>query len=222
MQPILRDRKRDKYKMKIKDMLIEPNKYSRPQTKIGVIKNIVVHYVGNAGSTAENNAKYFNNLKNGSGTYASSHYIIGNDGVVIRCVPENEVAYHASSANSYSIGIEVCHPDNTGEYTDLAYKSLIELLVDLCTRYKLEPTQAIIRHYDVTGKICPKYYVENVGEWKKLKQDVSNVMSKDDKFERAVGVLREKGVISRPEIWIKERYTRNNVKSLIIKAANMV
>lgn len=208
--------------MKIKDMLIEPNKYSRPQTKIGVIKNIVVHYVGNAGSTAENNAKYFNNLKNGSGTYASSHYIIGNDGVVIRCVPENEVAYHASSANSYSIGIEVCHPDNTGEYTDLAYKSLIELLVDLCTRYKLEPTQAIIRHYDVTGKICPKYYVENVGEWKKLKQDVSNVMSKDDKFERAVGVLREKGVISRPEIWIKERYTRNNVKSLIIKAANMV
>ena len=146
-------------------MLIEPNKYSRPQTKIGTIKNIVVHYVGNAGSTAENNARYFNNLKNGSGTYASAHYIIGNDGVVIRCVPENEVAYHASSANSYSIGIEVCHPDSTGKYTDLAYKSLIELLVDLCTRYKLEPTQAISRHYDVAGKMCPKYYVVHRMQW---------------------------------------------------------
>ena len=127
--------------------------------------------LGNAGSTAENNAKYFDSLEDGRGVYASSHYIIGNDGVVIRCVPENEVAYHASSANSYSIGIKVCHPDNTGKYTDLAYKSLIELMVDLCTRYRLEPTQAIIRHYDVSGKMCPKYYVGNESAWKKLKQE---------------------------------------------------
>ena len=208
--------------MKIKDMLIEPNKYSRPQTKIGTIKNIVVHYVGNAGSTAENNAKYFNNLKNGSGTYASAHYIIGNDGVVIRCVPENEVAYHASSANSYSIGIEVCHPDNAGKYTDLAYKSLIELLVDLCTRYKLEPTQAIIRHYDVTGKICPKYYVENVEAWKKLKKDVSSVLSKDEELKKAVNVLHKGGIINSPEVWIKEQYVRDNVRSLLIKFANRI
>ena len=93
--------------IEIKDMLITPNKWSRPQIKIGTIKNIVVHWIGNAGSTAENNAKYFDSLKDGRGTYASSHYIIGNDGVVIRCVPENGVAYHASKANSYSIGIEV-------------------------------------------------------------------------------------------------------------------
>lgn len=43
--------------IEIKDMLITPNKWSRPQTKIGTIKNIVVHWIGNAGSTAENNAK---------------------------------------------------------------------------------------------------------------------------------------------------------------------
>ena len=208
--------------MKIKDMLIEQNKYSRPQTKIGAIKNIVVHYVGNAGSTAENNARYFNNLKNGPGTYASAHYIIGNDGVVIRCVPENEVAYHASSANNYSIGIEVCHPDNTGKYTDLAYKSLIELLVDLCTRHKLEPTQAIIRHYDVTGKMCPKYYVENENAWKKLKQDVVGGMSNDKELERAVKVLQEKGIISSPEIWVKGEYKKENVKSLILKISRQI
>ena len=203
MQQILRDRKRDKYKMKIKDMLIEQNKYSRPQTKIGAIKNIVVHYVGNAGSTAENNARYFNNLKNGPGTYASAHYIIGNDGVVIRCVPENEVAYHASSANNYSIGIEVCHPDNTGKYTDLAYKSLIELLVDLC-------------------KMCPKYYVENENAWKKLKQDVVGGMSNDKELERAVKVLQEKGIISSPEIWVKGEYKKENVKSLILKISRQI
>ena len=208
--------------IKIKEMLITPNKWSRPQTKIGTIKNIVVHWVGNAGSTAENNAKYFNSLKDGRGTYASSHYIIGNDGEVIRCVPENEVAYHASSANNYSIGIEVCHPDNTGKYTDAAYKALIELLVDLCSRYKLEPTQEIIRHYDVTGKDCPRYYVKNANEWKKLKQDVVDAMSKDKELENAVKVLQEKGIISSPEVWIKGEYSKNNVRSLVVKVATQL
>ncbi len=205
--------------IKVKEMLITPNKWSRPQTKIGKIKNIVVHWVGNAGSTAENNAKYFNSLKDGRGTYASSHYIIGNDGVVVRCVPENEVAYHASSANNYSIGIEVCHPDGTGKYTEAAYKALIELLVDLCTRYKLEPTQAIIRHYDVNGKDCPRYYVKNAEAWKKLRQDVVDAMSKDEELERAVKMLQEKGIISNPEVWINGAYSANNVKSLVIKVA---
>ncbi len=205
--------------IEIKDMLITPNKWSRPQTKIGTIKNIVVHWIGNAGSTAENNAKYFDSLKDGRGTYASSHYIIGNDGVVIRCVPENEVAYHASKANSYSIGIEVCHPDSTGEYTDSAYNALIELLVDLCERYKLEPMGAIIRHYDVTGKDCPRYYVKNETAWKKLKQDVEGMMNKDEELENAVKVLQEKGIINSPEVWIKGTYTKNNVRSLLIKIA---
>ena len=206
--------------IKVKEMLITPNKWSRPQTKIGTIKNIVVHWVGNAGSIAENNAKYFDSLKDGRGVYASAHYIIGNDGVVIRCVPENEVAYHASKANNYSIGIEVCHPDVTGKYTDAAYKALIELLVDLCNRYKLEPTQTIIRHYDVTGKICPKYYVENKNVWKKLIQDVVDAMNKDEELERAVKLLQVKGIISSPVIWINGTYTRKNVDSLIKKFYN--
>ena len=181
--------------MQIKEMLITPNKYSRPKTKIGKIKNIVIHWIGNAGTTAENNAKYFDGLKvgkkNSAGKYiyASSHYIIGNDGVVVRCVPESEVAYHASEANSYSIGVEVCHPDWNGKPTEKAYESLVNLLVELCRKYNLEPTQAIIRHYDVTGKICPKYYVENVSAFKKLKEEVKGKMNEDKELIEAVKVL---------------------------------
>ena len=88
--------------------------------------------------------------------------------MVVRCVPENEVAYHASDANSYSIGVEVCHPDWTGKPTQKAYESLVKLL-EICKKYNLAPTQAIIRHYDVTGKTCPKYYV-NSRAFKKLKR----------------------------------------------------
>ena len=30
----------------------------------------------------------------------------------------------------------------------------------------------VIRHYDVTGKICPKYFVEHEDEWEQFKKDV--------------------------------------------------
>lgn len=209
--------------MQIKEMIITPNKYSRPQKKIGQIKNIVIHWIGNAGTTEENNAKYFDGLKvgkkNSAGDYiyASSHYIIGNDGVVVRCVPENEVAYHASDANTYSIGVEVCHPDWSGKPTQKAYESLVSLLVELCKKYNLEPTQAIIRHYDVTGKVCPKYYVEDLGAFKRLKEEVKGKMKEDKELVEAVKVLQKKGIISSPEVWIDGVYTRDNVRSLILK-----
>ncbi|MFQ9696819.1 MAG: N-acetylmuramoyl-L-alanine amidase family protein [Zhenhengia sp.] len=214
--------------MQIKEMFITPNPYSRPQKKIGQIKNIVIHWIGNAGTTAENNAKYFDGLKvgkknsTGDYIYASSHYIIGNDGVVVRCVPESEVAYHASKANSYSIGVEICHPDWTGKPTQKAYDSLINLLVELCRKYNLEPTQAIIRHYDVTGKLCPKHYVENVSAFKKLKEEVKGKMGEDKELVKAVKVLQEKGIISSPEVWIKGNYTKDNVRSLVIKVSSYV
>ncbi|WP_337531191.1 peptidoglycan recognition family protein [Zhenhengia sp.] len=209
--------------MQIKEMFITPNPYSRPQKKIGQIKNIVIHWIGNAGTTAENNAKYFDGLKGGKKNsagdyiYASSHYIIGNDGVVVRCVPENEVAYHASKANSHSIGVEVCHPDWSGKPTQKAHESLVSLLVELCKKYNLEPTRAIIRHYDVTGKTCPKYYVEDVGAFKKLKEEVKGKMKEDKELVEAVKVLQKKGIISSPEVWINGVYTRDNVRSLILK-----
>jgi len=34
----------------------------------------------------------------------------------------------------------------------------------------------VIRHYDITGKICPKYFVENEDAWKQFKSDVKAVL----------------------------------------------
>ena len=162
--------------MNVQKMLLTPNQYSRPQIAIGTIKKIVVHWVGNAGSTAINNRNYFEGLKAGANkVYASSHYIVGLEGEIIQCIPEDEVAYHANSANNYSIGIENCHPDWDGKFNDLTYKSLIALCADLCYRYKLNPEMDVIRHYDVTGKMCPLYYVKNITAWKQLKKDVLDV-----------------------------------------------
>ena len=40
-------------------------------------------------------------------------------------------------------------------------------------------TDDVIRHYDVTGKNCPKFYVENEDAWIKFKEDINNFILKN-------------------------------------------
>ena len=116
--------------MEIKKDYLTANKYSRPGIKLNTVKGIVIHWVANPASTALANRNYFEGLKvgkknsKGDYIYASSHYIVGLDGEVFSCIPETEVAYHASNANKEHIGIEVCHPDWQGKFLDLLIKPL--------------------------------------------------------------------------------------------------
>ena len=100
------------------------------------VKKVVLHYVGNPKSSAMANRNYFENQKNG-GRYVSSHYIVGLEGEILRCVPENEVAYCSNQANTYSISIECCHPDATGKFTDATTASAAELCAYLLKKYEL-------------------------------------------------------------------------------------
>ena len=161
--------------MEIIDKLLQINPYSRSGEKQKDIQYIVIHWVGNANTSAIANRNYFNNLAKTHSTSASSHYIIGLNGETIRCIPDNEVAFHSGSysMNRKSIGIEDCHPDWDGKFTDDTYNALVELCADLCKKYGISINN-VIRHYDVTGKSCPKYYVEHQDEWNKLKQDIYN------------------------------------------------
>ena len=161
--------------MNIEERLLTINSYSRSGEKQNKIENIVVHWVGNANSSAVANRNYFENLKDSHKAYASSHYIVGLNGEILRCIPEDEVAFHSGSysMNRKSIGIEDCHPDWEGKFSEVTYNSLVELCADICKRYNLG-IDAIIRHYDVTGKECPRYYVRNESEWIKFKNDVAN------------------------------------------------
>ena len=143
--------------MKITDALLTPNKFSRPQIPLKSVKKVVLHYVGNPKSSAEANRNYFENQKNGV-RYVSSHYIVGLEGEILRCVPENEVAYCSNQANTYSISIECCHPDATGKFTDATTDSAAELCAYLLKKYGLS-VDDLIRHYDVTGKQCPLWFV---------------------------------------------------------------
>ena len=161
--------------MEIIDKLLTINSYSRSGEKQGKIQYIVIHWVANPGSSAIGNRNYFNSLATSHKTTASSHYIIGLNGEIIKCIPEDEVAFHSGSysMNRKSIGIETCHPDWEGKFAESTYNSLVELCADICRREGLTIND-IIRHYDVTGKECPRYYVRNESEWIKFKNDVAN------------------------------------------------
>ena len=147
--------------------LLPRNDYSRPGDALTEVTGVVIHYVGNPGTSAAANRSYFANLARTHETYASSHFLVGLEGEIIQCVPLSEISYCSNSRNRDTIAIEVCHPDDTGEFSPETLESVERLTAWLCAQFDLDTSQ-VIRHYDVSGKICPKYYVEHEDAWADL------------------------------------------------------
>ncbi|GHU13001.1 amidase [Spirochaetia bacterium] len=170
--------------MEIKKSFLPVNLYSRPGRKLNSVKGIVIHWVANPKTTADQNRNYFEGLKNqktDDKRYAGAHFIIGLEGEIIQCIPEDEIGYHVG-ANSYkqeavnrlsvypnncTIGIELCHLNWDGEFSALTLDAAKNLILDLCQRYSLGRGD-IYRHFDITGKDCPRYFVQHENEWVKF------------------------------------------------------
>jgi len=174
--------------MEIKDRLLTVNKYSRPGTQMKQVKGIVIHWVANPKTTAEQNRVYFENLKlqktaddDSGNRYAGAHFIIGLEGEVLQCLLEYEVGYHVGAQkytdraikelsrypNDCTIGIELCHTNWEGEFTDKTLQACKDLILELCERYNLK-RENIYRHFDITGKDCPRYFVQHEDQWEKF------------------------------------------------------
>lgn len=167
--PIIEDRPQ------IDVRLLTVNPYSRPQIELNKINGIVIHYTANPGATAIQNRDYFEGLKDSKITKASSHFIIGLEGEIVQCIPSSEIAYASNQRNNDTLAIECCHLDESGKFTEETYNSLVELTAWLCGEFQVQ-VDDVIRHYDVTGKNCPKYFVENKEEWEKFKTDVATYL----------------------------------------------
>jgi N-acetylmuramoyl-L-alanine amidase CwlA len=149
--------------------LLTPYNYGNGQTDR--IKYIIIHYVGALGG-AEANCKYYASQYVG----ASAHYYVGFNGEIWQSVEDENVAWHCGAKkyvhpecrNGNSIGIELC-VRNKGSvadtsrdwyFEDATVQAAIALTKDLMARYNV-PADHVIRHHDVTGKICPNPYVYN-------------------------------------------------------------
>ena len=131
-------------------------------------KWLVIHFTANDGDNAINNGKYFKN----NVVKSSAHYFVDDD-TIVQSVEEDYVAYavggkklnsggiyHGVVTNYNSISIELCDTVKDGKYNVSAKTraNAIELAKDIVKRHNIDKSH-VVRHYDVTGKMCPKYYV---------------------------------------------------------------
>lgn len=157
--------------------LLDINDYSRPGVILDKVNAIVIHYTANPGTSAKQNRDYFNGLQDTKITKASAHFIIGLDGEIVQCIPCNEISYASNNRNNDTISIECCHEDATGKFNQETEETLVHLTAWLLGRYGLT-TEDVIRHYDVSGKKCPLYYVEHEDAWKGFLKEVDAYIEK--------------------------------------------
>ena len=157
----------------IDQQIIKVDGDSRRGVYLEGVRDIVIHYVGNPSSTAQQNRDYYANPSSD----VSSHFVIGLKGEIIQCIPLHEKSSASNHRNKDTISIEVCHPDESGKFTDETYDSLVKLTVWLCEVCGLDSSD-IIRHYDITGKQCPLYFVTHENAWERFKKDVAISIAK--------------------------------------------
>lgn len=159
------------YPSYVSQQYIDVDGTSRSGADMRMVNDIVIHYVANPGSTAQGNRDYFDSAQ----SRVSAHFVVGLDGEVIQCIPLDEQSAASNDRNGDTISIEVCHPDSTGKFSDVTYDRLVELTAWLCSEFGLDEDD-VIRHYDITGKNCPKYFVENEEAWEQFRRDVKEAL----------------------------------------------
>lgn len=127
------------------------------------IKYISIHYTGNKGDTAKNNADYF---ATGNTRQAGAHFYVDKKGEIWKSINMNRIAwsvggfygngngagkYFRKCTNTNSISIELCDCVNGTNWEQmLSTRNLVQYIQKKCPNAK-----TIIRHWDVNGKSCP-------------------------------------------------------------------
>lgn len=167
--------------MEIKQLHANAGNYG-PARNARAIKYIVIHYTGNDGDTAENNARYYASTV----VKSSAHYFVDANSIY-QSVPDLHTAWAVGGRkypscpqtgggtlynicrNTNSISIELCDAKRDGTYAPApeTVTAALKLTRSLMAKYNV-PQKNVIRHFDVTGKLCPAYWAgrENEAKWK--------------------------------------------------------
>lgn len=147
------------------------------------IAYIVIHFTANDGDHDEGNANYFASPRNPK---ASAHYFVDDDSIT-QSVPDDYVAYSVGgtkyndcvkngggrlykiATNRNTLNFEMCDSVKDGEIK--AQEATIDNTADIVRKkmkqYNID-IDHVIRHFDVTGKHCPAYLMDEQ-EWAKFK-----------------------------------------------------
>ena len=176
---------------------------------------LIIHYTGNDGDKAINNAKYYRNTV----VKASAHYFV-DDEEIVQSVEDLTVAWavggkkwndtgktgggtmHGKITNTNSISVELCDTVRNGKYeaSEKTLENAVVLCRELMERYKI-PMENVYRHFDVSGKHCPAYFMEEEA-WQASKNRLegNTVVYKDlkdvpEKFRPIIETLMDAGII---------------------------
>lgn len=155
------------------------NEMTRTGEKIKKVENIILHSIGNMYSTLEICKKEMDNLMNQSNVYFSLHYVIDKEGDILNCIPEEEISLSCRKidTNYYAVSIGCIPCDESGKFSKKTIDSLVMLASNLCIKYNLE-SKNILRHYDITTKRCPLYYVDNSVMFEEIRKRIKIDISK--------------------------------------------
>ena len=138
------------------------------------IKYIVIHYTGTAAGALANARAIERNLKKPR----STHYFVEGERV-LHVVPDGRAAWHVGELNASkkipvcnqnAIGVDLCEDKlvydkahrsagDTDWYFDEETEATAAELVAGLMRAYLVPIEHVVRHFDVTGKDCPRPFV---------------------------------------------------------------
>lgn len=141
----------------------------------GSIRYICIHYVGATGDAREN-IDYYNHL---AADEASADFYVGHDGEIWQYNPDPKARYcwavgggrqsmyggslYGIVKNANSISVEMCVksrgntkvPNHADWYfTKETVDAAVELVKHLMREFDV-PAERVVRHFDVTGKLCP-------------------------------------------------------------------
>lgn len=182
----------------IVDNFLSVTPWSRPGKLRPKTAGVVVHWSGWLGQPvpAANVRSYFELLGKQKGALAaSSNFVIGCFGEILRLMPDDEMSYCSGwydyapfvherllgDPNRATVSIEVCAQNEQGEYSPVVYAAQVALVAWLCEKYSLNPRSDLWRHYDVCGpaygkKDCPRYFVTNPAAWDQFRADVQKAI----------------------------------------------
>lgn len=198
-----------------------------------LIKYLVYHYTANDGDTDEANAKYFHN----NVVKASAHRFVDDDSVTIS-VPDNYVAYHCGGGlqgntghkfykictNTNSIGIEMCDTIRNGkhEVSSKTRANAIALGKEIVKKYGIKK-ENVIRHYDVTGKNCPAYFVKDEEAWKKFRDEIFETEKKQSTVKQTKTLKQDCVLYSNKDLTgTKYTYKKNTTVKILKNISSKV
>lgn len=152
---------------------------------------ICVHATADDGATAENEVDYFNKkdtTRASADVFCDGNINFYNNDIMHRycwAVGGRKLkscggSMHGVVKNNNSLSVEMCcYKDTSGKWciTDSTYISTVYIIKYLMKTYGI-PAKNVVRHYDVTGKLCPCVYgfiAENGNDsiWQKMKRDIA-------------------------------------------------